>query len=212
MVEALQRMKQPTADETRRENDVKGMRVVLLAGTVAGLLIAGSVHAAPAADTTLAPISEGVWLGSMDTDCGDETGTTRDYECDFDGQAPSEYPPGSHCTETPAGPIVVSLECSASLSASTVGRLSKAGCLSTPPQSQLLTTNGSVTIFSASTQQSYNVPVKVWVTRGSGKFAGVGNYPLVVVKVSGSFTTDCGMLQSRGLFRGEFTIATAQRA
>ncbi|HEX2295902.1 MAG TPA: hypothetical protein VHN37_11390 [Actinomycetota bacterium] len=69
-----------------------------------------------------------------------------------------------------------------------------------------------MTIVSAAMQQSYYVPVKVWVTRGAGSFSGVANYyPVTAVKVSGSFTTDCGQLQSTGVFRGEFTITVARR-
>jgi hypothetical protein len=70
-----------------------------------------------------------------------------------------------------------------------------------------LTTNGSVTIFSSASQQSYVVPIKVWVTRGAGSFAGTANYPATTASVSGSFSTDCGEMQSRGFFRGQFSIA-----
>lgn len=157
------------------------------------------------------PISEGTWLGALDTSCTPESGLTRNYECDFEGVAPAEAPPGSHCTETPSGPIVVSLACAASLSASADGRAGRTGCITAPPLGQVLTTNGSVVVFSSATQQSYEVPVKVWVTRGAGNFFGVGNYTATAVTVSGSFSTDCDQLQSIGVFRGQFSIAVTDR-
>lgn len=185
-------------------------RLAAVAAALAVLTVGGSVPAASATEHALAPISEGSWLGEINADCSDETGTTRDYECTFDGSAPAEFPPGSFCAETPSA-IAVSLECQAWISASTVGKLGKTGCLTTPPPNQLATTNGTVSVFSTVTQQTYAVPVKVWVTRGVGKFAGVSNSLTTVVKVSGSFTTTCGVLQSRGTFQGEFSVATAER-
>lgn len=181
-------------------------RIAVLAAAVPALMLGTTARATDA----LVPISEGSWLGEMVASCSDETGTARDYSCSFDGSAPSEFPPGSFCTETPSA-ISLSLECTASINATAVGKLGKAGCITTPPPSQLTTANGTVTVFSTLTQQSYAVPVKVWVTRGAGKFAGVGNYALTAVKVSGTFTTTCGVLQSRGTFEGEFTLATIRR-
>lgn len=189
---------------------IRTRSLAVVAAAFAVLVAGGPAPVASATDETLAPISEGSWLGEINADCSDEIGTTRDYECDFNGEAPAEFPPGSFCAETPSG-VAVSLECQAWISATTVGKLGKAGCLTTPPPQQLATTNGTVTIFSTVTQQSYAVPVKVWVTRGAGKFAGVGSFQLTAVKVSGTFTTTCGVLQSRGTFEGEFSLATAER-
>jgi hypothetical protein len=188
---------------------MKGVRA--LAFTAALSLLVAPAQAAPLGDQAPVPISEGSWLGALETSCTAETGTTRDYNCDFSGSAPSTFPPGSHCTETPTGPVGVSLQCTASLSASTVGRIGRTGCLSAPAAGQVLTTNGDVTVFSAATQQSYSVPVKVWVTRGAGSFTGTANYPFTAASVSGSFTTDCGELQSVGVFRGQFSIAVVRR-
>lgn len=185
-------------------------RLVAAVGAAVTLVLGASVAPVPASESVRTPISKGSWLGSVWADCSDETGTTGDYTCSFTGEAPAQFPPGSFCAETPAA-IAVSLECSASLSATTSGKLKKAACFNTPLPSQLTRTNGSVTVFSSATQQSYMVPVKVWVSRGVGKFVGVGNYPLTTVEVNGSFTTTCSLVQSQGTFEGEFVLATLER-
>ncbi|HYP23585.1 MAG TPA: hypothetical protein VEV43_08425 [Actinomycetota bacterium] len=185
-------------------------KLVVTSAAAVTLLFGTSASPVPASEDVRAPISKGSWLGSSWADCSDETGTTGDYWCSFTGEAPADFPPGSYCAETPAA-VAVSLECGASLSATTSGKLKKAACFNTPLPNQLTTTNGTVTVFSSATQQSYAVPVKVWVSRGVGKFAGVGNFLLTVVEVSGNFTTTCSILQSRGTFEGEFSLVTAAR-
>lgn len=185
-------------------------RSVALTAAVCVLLVGAYHPPARASGSAAAPVSEGSWLGESNASCSDETGTTKDYSCGFEGHAPAEFPPGSFCAETPSA-LAVTFECQATITARTIGKLGKAGCITTPPPGQLMTTNGTVGIFSAVMQQSYSVPVKVWVSRGVGNFAGVGNYLFTVVKVSGSFTTTCGVLQSRGTFEGDFTVAVAER-
>lgn len=186
------------------------MSKLVVTAAAATLLLGTVAPPVPASEDVRAPISKGSWLGSVEANCSDETGTTGNYTCAFEGAAPADFPVGSFCAETPAA-LAVSLECTASLSATTSGKLKKAACFNTPLPSQLTTANGIVRIYSSATQQSYEVPVKVWVSRGVGKFAGVGNFLLTVVEVSGNFTTTCSILQSRGTFEGEFSLVTAAR-